>query len=147
MLVGELLELRARNKLEYLMENATESLHRRAPPRLELRQPDSTGTRRYFIPLASNLFWTGVVADGVSFVWLERADRIAPHRSPATGNRQPAAGLLSPLLLTPTDIGDQAGERFTHARARCSQRGVLCGCEQTQMAAPMSSASTSNYFK
>jgi hypothetical protein len=35
--IDQLLELRSRNKLEYLMENATESLHRRAPPCLELR--------------------------------------------------------------------------------------------------------------
>src|SRR5258706_3408418 len=47
--VGQLLELNTRNELEYLLENATESLHRRAPPCLELRQPDSTGTRRYFV--------------------------------------------------------------------------------------------------
>lgn len=59
--VNDLLELRTRNKLEYLMENATESLHRRAPPCLELRQPDSTGTRRYFTLLASMLFWTRVI--------------------------------------------------------------------------------------
>src|SRR5216684_6642936 len=33
--VDELLELRPRNKLENLIENATESLHHRAPPCLE----------------------------------------------------------------------------------------------------------------
>jgi len=54
--VDKLLELPARNELENLVENATESLHRRAPPCLELRQPDSTGTRRYYIFLLYSCF-------------------------------------------------------------------------------------------
>ena len=48
MLIDQLLELGTWNELENLMENATESLQRRAPPCFDLRQPDSTETRRYF---------------------------------------------------------------------------------------------------
>src|SRR5436853_1206840 len=61
--VGQLLELSTRNQLENLLENATESLHRRAPPCFELRQPDSTETRRSSTSHLT-LFWTGVVRDG-----------------------------------------------------------------------------------
>jgi hypothetical protein len=80
MSVGELLKLRARNELENLMENAAKSLHRRAPPCLELRQPDSTGTRRYTSSLPLLLFWTRVQPDRDSGACHDRDSVIAPDR-------------------------------------------------------------------
>src|SRR5216684_2381827 len=56
MLVDQLLKLHSRNKLENLVENATESLHPGHLRVFELRQPDSTGTRRYLILLTQSCF-------------------------------------------------------------------------------------------
>src|SRR5215212_1500776 len=82
--IHQLLELCPRNKLENLMENATESLHRRAPPCLELRQPDSTGTRRCFTSPSLQPFWTGVIEHSTFRLYNvpHAQTRSPPRRSP-----------------------------------------------------------------
>jgi hypothetical protein len=79
------------------MENATESLHRRAPPCLELRQPDSTGTRRYFILRASDLFWTRVTLP----THVSSATSQLSTRSTQTFRRRTVSSLLRPGEYSP----------------------------------------------